>query len=114
MGAANDRMELVAVSASRRKSIAAMVAAAVGAAVATPSITKAGKAGKKAKKRCRSQEEACVGFGYGVCGALIPSGGDPLAKCLTDMTNCCVPLTHCKADEYFACINTALTGLVPL
>jgi hypothetical protein len=114
LGASNDKMDLAVLSASRRTSVVGIVAAALGAAIAAPNIAKAGKVGKKVKKKCKSQEAPCVTFGYQVCGALIPSGGDALSNCLTAMTQCCVPLTRCDADSFFPCISAALTGLVPV
>src|SRR4051794_7467184 len=94
LGAANDRVDLAVLSASRRKSVVGIVAAALGAAIATPTITKAGKAGKKAKKKCKTQEAPCLAFGDGVCTALIPSGGDTLATCVSTMRQCCTSLSQ--------------------
>ncbi len=113
MGGSNDRLDLAVVSASRRKSVAGIVAAALGAAIALPDIAKAGKTGKKVKKKCKTQEQPCDDFGTLVCTSFFAPGAQ-LDSCLAAMFQCCDSLAVCDATTFFPCISTALNGIVPV
>jgi hypothetical protein len=113
LGASNDRLDLATLSASRRKSVMGIAAAAFGAAFLAPDITKAGKVGKKVKKKCKKQEQPCDDFGTLVCTSFF-APGDQLNSCLAAMFQCCDSLAVCDATTFFPCISTALNGLVPV
>ena len=90
-----------------------MVAAAVGAAFAVPTITKAGKVGKSVKKKCKKQEAPCDQFGNLVCTSFFAPGAQ-LDSCLSAMFQCCDSLARCDAETFFPCISAALNGIVPV
>jgi hypothetical protein len=91
-------------SLSRRVSFIALGGAALAAAVARPSPARAGKAGKKAKKKCKRQIGQCESSIASLCT------GGPEA-CVDVLSPCCRSFKGCKAGAAYQCIVDGLLAL---
>jgi len=91
---------------SRRTSLLAMGGAALTAAVAKPTLTQAGKAGKKAKKKCKKQGKPCREFGEIACEAFVSP--PDVEDCIAAANECCQSLTKCKGNQFFVCVISIL------
>jgi hypothetical protein len=80
---------------SRRTSLLALGGTAMAIA-ATPTVTSAGKAGKKAKQRCKRQGKQCRNVLAAECG------NDQ--ECLDEFLRCCGPFSRCQARQGFNCL----------
>ena len=87
---------------TRRSSVLAMGGAAL-AAVAGSTVTQAGKAGKKAKKKCKRQRGPCLDTVELVCTELSDPGAE-LEECIETFTECCGFLAKCQAEKFFECV----------
>lgn len=90
-------------SRGRRASILALGAAAL-ATVARPSPTRAGKAGKKAKKKCKRQIGQCKSSIAALCA-------DEPAECEKVLAPCCTSFKGCQAGAAYQCIVDGLVAL---
>ena len=81
---------------NRRASLKMLGAAALAAAIESPRRTVAGKAGKRAKKKCRKQVKQCRAFFTEFCG------GSP--GCEGPLLPCCGRLGRCKAAAFLECM----------
>jgi len=90
-------------SLSRRTSLIALGGAALSV-VARPSPARAGKAGKKAKKKCKRQIGQCESSIATVC-----SGGP--AGCEEVLAPCCSSFKNCKAGAAYQCIADGLLAM---
>jgi hypothetical protein len=90
---ANLRHEL---TASRRSLFGgALGAAAFAGVLAAPDTTRAAKAGKQAKKRCKRQQGACADAVRAFCL--------DDETCLTALLPCCALLARCNAGAATEC-----------
>jgi ribulose kinase len=87
-----------ATAVSRRSSLVALGGAALGTAAA-PWHASAGKAGKKAKKKCRKQVNKCKNAVRDYCNTLMS-----FEECLDELLPCCDPLRKCQAGSSTECI----------
>ena len=96
---------------SRRASLLAVGATALAPALGGPSLVQAGKAGKKAKKKCKRQRGQCETFivtevcavdGTTRQGAI---GGEGIPNCVEVFTPCCDFFAQCQAGEGLSCLN---------
>ncbi len=83
------------IDAVTRRSLRALGGAALLGALARPPMARAGKAGKKARARCRRQEGACEAEVRTHCGEL--------QGCLEGFLPCCRFLATCQAGAYVRC-----------
>ncbi len=87
------------VAVSRRSSLVALGLASVGA---TPLLAGAkGKAGKKARKKCRKQVEPCKAAFDPVCEGTMGE-----EECRQFASECCESLKTCNADAAMTCVVT--------
>jgi hypothetical protein len=82
---------------TRRKSVLALGAAALGAAT-TPMVAEAGRCGKKVKKKCEKQVEQCEDAVADVC---TDKGGE---ACVNACADCCNPEDKCLNQDNFECL----------
>jgi hypothetical protein len=114
-GTAFDTITLRAAAAiSRRSSLLTLGGAALGVTLAAPLVAEAGKAGKKARKKCKKQVGKCKTVVAEFCSTIeadtrsrqvIASGGE--AECLAVLNPCCEFLRNCSADDSTECIIEA-------
>jgi hypothetical protein len=95
---------------SRRSSLAALGGAALVAAVASPAIVEASKAGKKAKKKarkkCRQQQGQCEASVQTFCASLNGAASESVSaegSCLGLLLPCCASLSTCDAATSTTC-----------
>lgn len=88
----------------RRASIVALGAAALAAVVTRPSPARAGKAGKKAKKKCKRQIGQCQSSIADLCA-------DEPAECEEVLAPCCTSFKGCQAGAAYQCIVDGLLAL---
>jgi hypothetical protein len=86
-----------AASVSRRASMKTLGGAALAATLAAPSLAKAGKAGEKARKRCKRQAQQCRNFYDEFC--------QDNPACEEDFFPCCEFLGRCNARGYLECFH---------
>ena len=91
---------------TRRKSVLALGAAALGAAT-TPMVAEAGKCGKKVKKKCEKQVEQCLAAVDEVCDL---KGGQ---ECVDSCSDCCDPESKCLDQENFECLLRCVALIAP-
>ena len=97
-------------SQNRRASLKALGAAAVVAAASSPLAAKAGKAGKKVRKKCRKQGVPCLAFAADMCDALLP---DPeVAECIELFQPCCSSIQKCNGPAFFECVEERLLTIL--
>lgn len=96
-------------SFSRRASVFGLGGAAL-ASVALPMATRAGKAGKKAKKKCRRQIGKCQGSVTSFCAGPLTIDRE---TCEAAFLPCCPSFKGCKAGAAYDCIGDALLALFP-
>jgi hypothetical protein len=93
---------------SRRRTLHGIGLGALAAAVARPSLVKAGKESKKTKKRtrkkCKRQIDACRGSLTDLCDSVPDCADETLAELLT----CCPLLSNCKAGASLDCFFSKL------
>jgi hypothetical protein len=80
---------------SRRASLSALSGAAMAIASA-PTVTSAGKAGKKANRKCRRQGKQCRAFATAECG--------DDQECLDAFLPCCAFFSRCQAEPGLPCL----------
>jgi hypothetical protein len=81
---------------SRRGLRRVLGGAAVAGVIAAPTIGSAGKAGKKAEKRCKRQREECRTVFADLCE------GEP--TCEAAYAPCCEHFSRCDAGKGIACM----------
>lgn len=92
-----------AAAVSRRSSLLALGGAALAASAVGPSVARAGKAGKKAKKKCKRQRGPCLDTVELVCAELTDPGAER-EQCIETFTECCGFLAKCQAANFFECV----------
>ena len=81
---------------SRRGSLRVLGGTALAGALAAPVAVSAGKAGKKAKKRCQTQRLQCRNHYEQYC--------EGQASCEEATFQCCEHLARCDAGAFLACL----------
>jgi hypothetical protein len=94
-----------AASRSRRLSLIGLGGAAI-AAVARPVPARAGKGGKKAKKKCTRQVGACETAVRNACGLLLLE--EEAEACEAALLPCCASFKGCKAGTAYECLLNAV------
>jgi hypothetical protein len=100
-----------AAAATRRLSFLTLGASALGAAIAGSSLVQAGKAGKKAKKKCKRQRGQCEEFFatdfcvHRTAAAREDVSAEGPVSCVDIFRPCCDLFAQCKAGEALSCIN---------
>jgi hypothetical protein len=89
---------------SRRRSILTLSGAGIAAAAAGPLVAKAGKRGKKCKKKCQQQVGQCEDVVRAFCSDVDPGGNG----CLQTVLPCCDPLQTCNSAASTQCFIDAL------
>ncbi len=90
-----------AVAGVSSKASLLVAGAAVLGAARFPLETRAGKAGKKARKRCKQQKGECLAGIEAFCIANIPVD---LQGCIATFASCCNSLTRCDARSSTECL----------
>jgi hypothetical protein len=98
----------------RRASLKALGLAALGA-TAVPSLAQAGKAGKKAKKKCQRQRGQCQTFvETSLCvepargaGVDVSGEGAVVVSCVEFFRPCCDFFAQCQAGQGLSCLHQA-------
>jgi hypothetical protein len=85
---------------SRRRSLIALCGVALAAAVGIPAPARAGKAGKKSKKKCRRQIGQCESSVKAFCVAPLLIGP---TECETLLLPCCQSFAGCHAGNAYQC-----------
>lgn len=84
---------------SRRGSLRALGGAAMTGVLAAPMAASAGKAGRKAPKRCQRQRGQCLAFVKEFCAPKeLPE------VCQGFLSPCCADFASCRAGEGIACL----------
>jgi hypothetical protein len=95
---------------SRRASLLGVAGSAV-ASMVPHAASRAGKAGKKARKTCKRQIGQCQGSISDFCAN--PQLTIPQEECEAGLLPCCPSFRNCKAGAAYDCIADALLALVP-
>jgi hypothetical protein len=88
-------------SISRRNSLIAFGGTAFLASAFSPGSVHAGKAGKKAKKRCKKQRAQCVASIERFCE------GEPAEQCVEPRVPCCDFFAKCAVSAGLQCLVNA-------
>lgn len=96
-----DALQRPAAAVSRRGSLRVLGGAALTSAFAAPTVAVAGKAGKKARKRCKRQRGQCLASIEKFC----QPKADPNA-CESLFTPCCEHFAACSAAKGIECLFT--------
>jgi hypothetical protein len=100
-----DSMARHATALSRRGSRRVLGGAALVGAITAPRIVSAGKAGKKAQKRCKRQRGQCLAYVEEYCEPKI--GSD---ICKEVFNPCCEHFAGCNAGQGIECLFSKLLG----
>ena len=94
-----------AAAVSRRASLLTLGGAGLVAAMAHPQLAGAGKAGKKAKKKCKKQVGQCRDNFTQHCAVCCSDTEEEFDLCFATFAACCEPLAQCNAAATFACLE---------
>jgi hypothetical protein len=95
---------------TRRSSLLALGGAGLAASLAMPELATAGKAGKKAKKKCRSQGTPCREFADQICELFLDPGSSQ-DQCKEAAKDCCPAIEGCKGAEFFDCALSVIISI---
>ncbi|MGH2613988.1 MAG: hypothetical protein ACRDJC_02015 [Thermomicrobiales bacterium] len=99
----------VADAQSRRSSLLGLGGAALAAVFTGPAVARAGKAGKKARKKCKKQSGPCQPFVMAICERVfLPGPNQDL--CIEETAACCEFLGRCNATAFFDCVLDAISA----
>jgi hypothetical protein len=94
---------------SRRVALGALVGVAIASALGRTSPVRAGKAGRKARKRCKRQSGQCETSVSKLCA----SGVFEQGECETTLLPCCPSFKGCRIESAILCLGEGIGSLAP-